>query len=107
MAEFNGIQENRFLTDEIVKLVQNKTGFSYDDVVRLLQYNVITPHNFALLSGRKIHTIENLRRPQVSKSGEIISVLTSVYPQKLGDNNGPAFIMLDESAMEYLTKCLQ
>jgi hypothetical protein len=91
---------------KFIQLIMDNTGLSKKEVESIVGYNVITPLQLSLITGRGISAIQNLMRPLMTMNG-FYTALDRVYPFKIFDRPGPVFIHFNKKCEDYIIKALK
>ena len=100
VQEIDRIDLNTFRQISFVLELTRFTGLSEHDVSIMIKYNIITPKQLAMLTKRRIATIENLMRP-VRVGNKFVAKLKTVFPFP-SDTQGPKFILYDKDCHDYI-----
>lgn len=98
------ISDNEFLNVQLLNCIMGKTGVGIAEAQRTVRYNIITPKQLSMITGRSVSAIQNLMRPKLSEEGD--PTLKQVFPFALKDQKGPSFILFNKSCYDYIiTTC--
>jgi hypothetical protein len=90
---------------ELLNKISLSRNISLDIVEVILRYNILTPIQLSVITGKNPKTIINLLKTKEEKDGTFS--LTKIYPWKSGDDlPGPIFVLLDIACMRYINKSL-
>jgi len=93
--------------DKIIERISEVRGIPIEHVRKMVKHTCWTPQQFADLTGKTVHTINNLTVRGKQVKGEMVPALTicSCFPTK--EKPGPKFIVRDEQSEEILMKSLK
>jgi len=101
------VVDRRKTDPEIIEKISELRNITKEKVIKMMKHACWTPQQFADLTGKTVHTINNLTVRGKQVKGEMVPALTicSCFPTK--EKPGPKFIVRDEQSEEILMKSLK
>ena len=91
----------------VINRISELRNIPIQRVMDIMKHSCWTAQQFADITGKTIHTVNNLTVRGKQVNNEMVSAVTvcSSFPSK--DKHGPKFIVRDELSMEILRKSLK
>lgn len=91
----------------LIKDISELRDIPVEKVYSMMRYNLWTPQQFANLTGKSVHTINNLTIQGKQVHMEMVTAVNIHYPFPNRDTLGPKFIIRDDMSMEIIRKSLK
>jgi hypothetical protein len=96
------LEEGNWSNDELQKISQ-RTGFSIDDLMLVLKWNVISVQQMAMLCNVSESRIRNAISPYLTKNGTKKMRLSTATPfPDCTPDGGKTYIFMDDVARNYI-----